>query len=69
MNSCYQCGHCFKDVGSWEMPHIWWWVCAARPGMPNLKSFPFRSTTCSKWVASKNVENRKPSGLDFQASA
>ena len=52
MNSCYRCAHRHKETEGWEMPHILWWECSARPGMANLKSFPFHSTKCKAWTPS-----------------
>ena len=44
-HSCRNCRyyHKYKDIESWEMPHIFWWVhqCNARQGIENLKQFPF----------------------------
>lgn len=45
--SCYRCAHLVREQESWEMPNIWWWECAARPGLANLKSFPFMNTKCA----------------------
>lgn len=49
-NSCWKCKHFGREEESWEMPHIWWYVCEARSGMANLTSFPFFKTKCPKWV-------------------
>lgn len=53
MKSCYGCTHnkSYREQESWEMPHINWmvYICAARPGIVNLKQFPFSKTNCSKW--------------------
>lgn len=46
MNSCYQCAHLKREMESWEMPEIWWWECAKKPAMANLKNFPFKNTQC-----------------------
>ena len=46
MNACHRCANLRREEESWEMPHIWWWECAYKEGMANLKSFPFRNTTC-----------------------
>lgn len=56
--SCYDCAHRHKEIESYEMPHIWWWECAARPGMANLKSFPFMVTNCKSFKASKQLEKQ-----------
>lgn len=49
-HSCRNCRyyHKYKDIESWEMPHIFWWVhqCNARQGIENLKQFPFLNTSC-----------------------
>lgn len=50
-NICRKCQHFSRQTESWEMPHIWWFECGARPAMANLKSFPFHSTSCAKWKA------------------
>jgi len=44
--SCYFCKHLHRETESWEMPHIWWWECSAKPSMANLSSFPFKDTMC-----------------------
>lgn len=53
MKSCYGCKHngSYREQESWEMPHINWmvYICSARPGIANLKQFPFSKTNCSKW--------------------
>ena len=53
MNSCYTCKHrhSHREIESWEMPHIYWFVhiCDARPKVANLKQFPFNVTKCEKW--------------------
>jgi len=47
--SCLRCKHLLKDRESWEIPHPEYYVCLGRGGVDNLKSFPFRRTTCSKF--------------------
>ena len=53
MNSCFTCKHrhSHKKTESWELPHIFWWehACDARPGIANLKQFPFNKTECKEW--------------------
>ena len=49
--SCGKCKHLAKATESWELPDIWWWECNARPGLANLKSFPFRDTKCKSYEA------------------
>ena len=49
-NSCGNCGNFVRETESWEMPHIYWYECAARPGMANLRNFPFRNTKCKEFV-------------------
>ena len=46
------------------MPHIQWWECRAAPAMANLKSFPFRRTTCKKWTPFKAREHSIVPTLD-----
>lgn len=53
MNRCGNCKHLTHQTESWEMPHIWWWECAARPAMANLKSFPFHNTKCKSFALSE----------------
>jgi len=55
-NNCRACKYFLRAVESWEMPHIWWYECRARPGFSNLKSFPFHDTKCKAFT---RVE-RKP---------
>lgn len=45
--SCYNCLHLVREEESWEMPHIYWYECSARPQNSRLKQFPFRQTECS----------------------
>lgn len=47
--SCRDCKHMHVEYESWEMPHIKYPVCVARPQMSNLKSFPFMVTTCPQF--------------------
>ena len=49
-NSCYNCGNYVRETESWEMPHIYWYECAAAPGMANLRSWPFHNTKCKHFV-------------------
>lgn len=44
--SCRDCKHFKIESDGWEMPHIAWPACSARPQMANLKSFPFMVTAC-----------------------
>jgi len=53
VNACRRCAHLVRETESWEMPHIWWWECAAIPGRANLKSFPFAATKCQRFVLSR----------------
>lgn len=57
-HSCYDCRHYhgYKDIESWEMPHISWWVhhCNARQGIENLKQFPFLNTSCKSYETRPN---------------
>lgn len=55
---CYTCKHLRRETESWEMPHIWWMNCEALPSMANLKSFPFKHTSCKGYEKheSKNPE-------------
>ena len=50
MKSCGKCKHLHKEIEGWETPHIWWWECAARPGVANLTSFPFINTKCQSYA-------------------
>lgn len=60
MNSCYRCAHLHKETESWEMPHIWWWECSARPAMANLKSFPFSNTKCKDFKCPSPPDKSSP---------
>lgn len=51
--SCFNCAHLLRESESWEMPHIRWYECKARPSNVHLKSFPFRNTKCKHWVKKK----------------
>lgn len=62
-NSCYTCAHFHREEESWEMPHIWWYECSARPSMANLKSFPFTNTKCTLF---KQFTPRSVSGLELK---
>jgi len=44
--SCFNCVHIHKETESWEMPHIFWYECSARPQNAQLKQFPFFNTKC-----------------------
>lgn len=44
--SCFNCAHLARESESWEMPHIRWYECNARPANQHLKAFPFKHTTC-----------------------
>ena len=64
LHSCHACQHLHREAESWEMPHIWWWECSARPSMENLKSFPFRRTKCSSWEpVHRRASNKRGLGL------
>lgn len=54
--SCRACVHLRRATESWEMPHIQWWECAARPSMENLRTFPFNQTICKKYDPGVRVE-------------
>ncbi len=56
--SCFNCAHLARWTESWEMPHIGGFECKARPANENLKSFPFRNTTCKHWKGEAK-ESRK----------
>jgi len=58
-NSCYHCAHLVREQESWEMPHIEWWECAARPGCANLTSFPFVHTKCTAFSPNKASQDKK----------
>ncbi len=58
-NNCRDCKHIFRDEESWEMPHIYTYVCCARPSMSGLKSFPFKETDCASFE--KATTRLKPS--------
>jgi len=57
MHNCRACKHIRKETEGWELPHIWWWECLAKPAMPNLKSFPFRNTKCKSFEASSRDQH------------
>jgi hypothetical protein len=50
MKSCANCENYVREEESWEMPHIYWYECKARPGMENLTSFPFKNTKCKSFT-------------------
>lgn len=50
MNACGTCDNLSRERESWELQHIQWWECRARPGLANLSSFPFRQTKCGAWT-------------------
>lgn len=52
MNSCRGCQHIRREDEGWEMRHIFYYVCKKAPGMSNLRSFPFKRTTCPFFEAS-----------------
>ncbi len=58
MNSCHECKHLHRETESWELPDIWWWECAARPGLANLKSFPFHHTRCRAFDSKCNRDQQ-----------
>ena len=43
---CFDCQFLSRETESWEMPHICWWECMARPQNMWLKGFPWRKTKC-----------------------
>lgn len=45
---CLTCKHYRRGRESWELPEFWWHECTALPGMGNLRSFPFKATSCKK---------------------
>ena len=47
--SCYTCRHLRRETESWEMPHIVYWSCRARPQNSMLWQFPFSRTKCAAW--------------------
>ena len=53
--SCFTCIYLFRETESWEMPHIYWYVCDILPQNAMLKQFPFKRTKCKKWK-----DGRKP---------
>lgn len=53
MNTCYRCANLMRESEGWERPDIQWWECAKRPGMANLRSFPFHNTKCPEFKPSK----------------
>lgn len=55
MNSCRECKHVRRETESWELPHIFYYVCKKAPGMANLRSFPFKCTSCPHFEASGKV--------------
>lgn len=64
VHSCRGCNHLSRQQESWEMPHIQWWECRAAPAMVNLSSFPFKNTTCKKWVPFKARDHSIVATLD-----
>lgn len=45
-DGCFSCRYLTRGTESWEMPHIWWYECDARPANGSLRGFPWRSTKC-----------------------
>lgn len=58
--SCYNCKHysCHKEVESWELSHIFWYVynCSVKPSIANLKSFPFKNTSCKLFEEKESLK-------------
>lgn len=52
--SCFNCRFLIRTTESWEMPHIYWYECNARPANGMLKQFPFKSTRCKYWERSQS---------------
>jgi len=46
MDGCYSCVYLIRQTESWEMPHIAWYECKARPANECLKGFPWKKTKC-----------------------
>jgi hypothetical protein len=51
--SCFNCRHLVRESESWEMPHVTWHECSARPANAHLRAFPFRSTKCKRWASAR----------------
>jgi len=47
--NCRDCANLARETESWEMPHIFWFECVAKPHVANLTSFPFKSTQCKEF--------------------
>lgn len=57
--SCFNCSYLRKGTESWEMPHIWWYECLARPANEYLKHWPWKKTKCKHWKERKNDSKLK----------
>jgi hypothetical protein len=69
-HACRACQNFSREVESWELPGIWWYECAALPGMANLASFPFRATKCKRYIprGKTNVPLHPPARVPDPAS-
>jgi len=47
--NCRDCVKLRRETESWEMPHIFWFECEAKPHVSNLTSFPFKATRCKEF--------------------
>ncbi len=58
--ACRDCKNFVKQTESWDMPHIFWYECAAEVQMSNLRSFPFKRVRCKSFsprAAAKQKED------------
>jgi hypothetical protein len=53
--SCFSCEALLRQTESWVMPDVWWFECPRRPGIENLRQWPFRTTTCDKYRRRKPI--------------
>lgn len=54
--ACRTCRHLSLQTESWEMPHIAWYECGARPANEHLPNFPMFKT-CKLWKARKETDD------------
>ncbi|KZL02160.1 hypothetical protein PsAD5_00109 [Pseudovibrio sp. Ad5] len=55
-NRCEDCKHCSYEYDS-EDHYITaeWFECHARKGIENLRSFPFKNTSCKQFVSKQSI--------------
>jgi hypothetical protein len=48
-HDCRSCIYLSRESEGWEHPEIFWYECRERPGLANLRSFPFTRTKCASY--------------------